>query len=62
MLVRTFALLMIIHEGVEEYKAFQGYESSLKSDFIDVSNSCGKMFQESNMLPPKRGKQNEVNL
>lgn len=58
---QNFAFLMIKHEDVEESKAFQGYESSLKSDFIDVSNSCDKMFQESNMLPPKIGKQNEVN-
>jgi len=59
---QNFAILMIKHEDVEESKAFQGYESSLKSDFIEVSNSCDKMFQESNKLPPKRGKQNEVNL
>ena len=34
---KTFALLIIKHEGVEESKAFQGYESSLKYDYIDVS-------------------------
>ena len=59
---QNFALLMIKHECVEESKDFQGNDSSLKSDFIVVSNSCDKMFQNSNMFPPKRGKQNEVNL
>ena len=53
---------MFKHKYVEEPKAFQGYESRLKSGFINVSNSCDKMFQDYNMLPPKRGKRNELNL
>ena len=53
---------MFKHKYVEETKAFQGYESSLKSNFIEVANPCDKMFQESNMFPPKRGKQYEGKL
>ena len=53
---------MFKHKYVEEPKAFQGYESTLKYDIIEVSNSCDKMFQDSHKLPPKRGKQNEVQL
>ena len=60
MLVRI-ALLMFKHNVVVN-EAFQGYESSFKYDCIEVSNSCDKMFQESNMFPPKRGKQHEVKL
>ena len=59
---QNFTLLMIKHKYVDESEAFQGYESSLKSNFIEVANPCVKMFQESNMLPPKRGKQYEVHL
>ena len=59
---QNFELLMIKHEVFEESKTFQGYESSLKSNFIEVANPCDKMFQESNMFPPKRGKQYEVKL
>ena len=59
---QNFTLLLIKHKYVDESEAFQGYESSLKSDFIEVVNSCDKMFQESNMLPRKRGKQCEIHL
>ena len=59
---QNFALLMFKHKVVEEPKVFQGYESILKYNFIEVSNSCDKMFQESNMFPSKRGKQSEANL
>ena len=40
----NFALLMFKHKYFEENKSFQGYESSLKSDFIEVSNPCDNMF------------------
>ena len=52
---------MFKHKDVEN-EASQGYDSNLKSDFIKVSNEFYKMFRESNMLPPKRGKQNEGQL
>lgn len=58
----NFALLMFKHRDVDEPKAFQGYESSLKYDFIEASNSSDKMFQESNVFLPKIGQQNEVQL
>ena len=41
---QKFALLMFMQKDVEETKGFQGYESSLKSDFIEVANPCDKMF------------------
>jgi len=41
---QNFALLMFKHKDVEETKYFQGCESSLKSDFIGVSNSYDKIF------------------
>ncbi len=53
---------MIKHKDVDESEAFQGYESSLKSVFIDIYNSCDNMFQEYNMFPLKRGKKYEVQL
>lgn len=59
---QIFTLLMIKHKDVDEYEVFQGYESSLKSDFIEVVNPCDKMFQEFNILAPKREKQYEVHL
>ena len=36
-------------------ETFQGNASNEKYDFIDVANSSYKMFQESNMFPPKIG-------
>ena len=53
---------MFKNKDVEEPKAFQGYQSIFKFDFNEFSNSCDKMFQESNKFPPKRGKQNEMQL
>ena len=53
---------MIKHKDVGEHKAFQGYEASLKSGLIEITNPCDKMFQDSNMFPPKRGKPHEVKL
>ena len=52
---------MFKHEYVVN-EAFQGDASNVKSDFIEVVNSCDKMFQEYNMFPSKRGKQDEVKL
>ena len=41
---QNFALLMFKHKDVEEPKAFQGYESCLKYNFIEDSNSFDNMF------------------
>ena len=53
---------MIKQKDIEESKAFQECDATLKSDSIEVINMCDKMFQEYNVLPPKRGKQHEFHL
>jgi len=57
-----FALLMSKHKDVDESKAFPECDARLKYDLVEVVNKCDKMFLESNVLPPKRGKQHEVQL
>jgi len=59
---QNFSLLMIKQKDIEESKAFQECDATLKSDSIEVINMCDKMFQEYNVLPPKRGKQHEFHL
>ena len=58
---QKFALLMIKHQDVVN-EAFQGDSSNENYDLIEVYNGCDKMFQESNMLPFKKGKQDVVKL
>lgn len=51
---QNFSLLMLKHEDVDECKALQEYDSSLKCHSIYVANASDKMFQELNMLPSQR--------
>lgn len=58
---QNFTLLMFKHRDAVN-QAFQGDASNEQFDFIEVANDCNKFFQGSNMLPPKRGKQDEEKL
>lgn len=58
---QNFALLIFKHQVVVN-EAFQGNASNEKFDFIKVANGCNKLFQSSNMFPPKRSKQDEEKL
>jgi len=58
----NFALLMIKHKYVEESEAFQGCCVKIKHDLVRFVKTCDNMFQESDMLPPKRGKQHVLQL
>ena len=51
----NFVLLMIKKKDHVNYQYFEGCDDKLKSDFFDVVNQHGEMFQEPNGLPPKRG-------
>ena len=53
--------LMFKHNDVLN-ETFQEDASNEQEDFIEVANVSNKMFQGSNMLPLKRGKQDEKGL
>ena len=58
---QNLALLMFNHSDVLN-DTFQKDASNEQDDFIKVANVCNKMFQGSNMLPLKRGKQDKKDL
>ena len=45
-----------------ENEAFQGYDTKLKYDLVEVVNQYDEMFQEPNGFPPKRWIQHEIQL
>ena len=58
---QILALLMFKHSDVLNV-TFKEDASNEQDDFIEVDNICNNMFQGSNMLPLKRGKQDEKDL
>lgn len=40
----NFSLLMIKHKDVDESEAFQECDARLKSDLVEIVNTCDKMF------------------
>lgn len=61
-LVNSSKLIMIKPKNDIDNEAFQGYDSRLKSELVDVVNQYDEMFQEPKRLPPKRGIQHEIQL
>ena len=59
---KNFVLSMIKPKENVENDDFQGCDTRLKSDFIEVVNTYDKMFREPEVLPPKRGIQHEIQL
>jgi hypothetical protein len=59
---KNFVLLMIKPKHDIENEAFQGCDTTLKSDLYEVVNQYDEMFKEPKGLPPKRGIQHEIQL
>jgi hypothetical protein len=59
---KNFVLLMIKLKNDIKNEAFQGCDTSLKSDLYEVVNQYDEMFKEPKGLPPKRGIQHEIQL
>ena len=59
---KNFVLLMVKQKNDVENESFQGCDSRLKSDLVEVVNQYDEMFQEPKGLPPKRGFQHEIQL
>jgi len=51
---KNFVLLMIKPKNDIDNEAFQGCDSRLKSEMVDIVNQHDEMFQEPKGLPPKR--------
>ncbi|MCY6525078.1 hypothetical protein, partial [Actinobacillus pleuropneumoniae] len=52
---KNLVLLMIKPKNDIDYEAFDGCNSNLKINLVDVVNQYNEMFQESKGLLPKRG-------
>ena len=59
---KNFVLLMSKPKDVIESEAFQGYDSKLTHNLVEIFKTYDKMFQEAEGLPPKRGIQHEIQL
>ena len=53
---------MVKQKNDVENESFEGCDSRLKSDLVEVVNQYDEMFQEPKGLPPKRGIQHEIHL
>ena len=52
---KNFVILTIKPKNDVENEAFQGCDTKLKYDLVEVVNQYDEMFQEPKGLPPKRG-------
>ena len=59
---KNFVLVMFKKKNDVENEAFQGCDSRLKYDLVEVVNQYDEMFQEPKEFPPKRGIQHEIQL
>lgn len=59
---KNLVLLVINPKNDIDYEAFDGCNSNLKTDLVDIVNQSNEMFQESKGLLPKRGIQPELQL
>ena len=59
---KNFVLLMVKQKSDVENEAFQGCDSRLKYDLVEIANQYDEMFQEPKGFPPKRGIQHEIQL
>lgn len=59
---KNFVLLMIKPMNDINTETFQGCDSRLKSELVDVVNQYDEMFREPKGFPPKRGIQHEMQL
>ena len=55
-------LLMVKQKNDVENESFQGCDSRLKSDLVEVVKQYDEIFQEPKGLPPKREIQHEIQL
>ena len=59
---KRYVLMVVREKDVETSDAFQGCDPSHKKELIDIVSKYDDIFQEPNVLPPKREIQHEIHL
>jgi hypothetical protein len=57
-----YILMVVIEKYVGTYDTFQGCDPSHKKELIDIVSKYDDIFQEPDVLPPKREIQHEIHL